>query len=559
MSFISNNDITNQVCVRIDNQTSKCFDIEEIARSPTNIIMLEQVNTTLYNPIEIDMLLVVPDATSDNIDSYTSTVERGFVNISITNLNKGITYDQQKLSFRDGVIKTTMTDKLGVGDYLLTIDYAGNRYYEPTLFSLQFSINKRRVECQFHNNVTGGYPEEIVEVPITLFDSLNNKTINNCIVNYSFNDVNYTTYTNNRGYANLTFPMPNVSGDYCATNIITDDESIIEEYVDDGDVRLYWSADGTLIPYSGDVHDDITMNDINPLDAIVQTVIDIDDENILIINFDQENEISDIFVISHVDTIDNVEYVEEDDIDIVDIEEEEIAEEENTKYNVYIYDLIINIDNNVYEMEEQIVYLAIKKFDTQVIAYYTKDDDTQTIFIDGDVINYNNYMTSNVEYGIVEVYMSDINYSRKTYIDEYGHFSFTISYSEIIKPTPNDIEPFTQFCSPDHPTQITIQDPTTEFYRNYETHNSADFLAIVTDQFTNQRIDESMVTFVITQGEKEVYRYVTEVNENGEAYISFDLSLVGTFKIQAFYHSMFNLLASESQIVEYVVKDSEEE
>lgn len=551
-------DVKNKVCVRIDNQTSQCFDIEELVRSPTNIIMMEQVGTTLYNPIEIDMLLVVPNTNSDNIDDYISTVERGFVNISITNINKGITYDEKKLSFRDGIIQTTMTDQLGVGDYLLTIDYAGNRYYEPSLFSLQFSIGKRRVECQFHNNVNGGYPEEQMEIPITLFDALNNKTINNCTINYTFNDVNYTTYTNNRGYANLTFPMPKVSGDYCATNIITNDETIIEEYTDDADVRLYWTADGNLVPYEGDIHDNIIMNDTNPLDAIVQTVIDIDDENVLIINFDQESQMSDIFVISHCDTDGDLDIPEEEEIEIVDIEEE-IAEEENTKYNVYVYDLIINIDNNVYDMEEQIVYLAIKKFNTQVIAYYTKDDDTKTIFIDGDVINYDNYMTSNVEYGIIELYISDIDYRRKVYIDEYGHFSFTIAYSEITTPVQSDIEPYTQFCSPDHPTQITIQNPQTEFYRNYETHNSADFLALVTDQFTNKPISESMVTFVITQGQKEIYRYVTEVNENGEAYISFDISLVGTFSIQAFYHSMFNLLASESQIVEYTVKDISEE
>ena len=68
-----------------------------------------------------------------------------------------------------------------------------------------------------------------------------------------------------------------------------------------------------------------------------------------------------------------------------------------------------------------------------------------------------------------------------------------------------------------------------------------------------------MVTFIIHQEDREVYRYVTEVNENGEANISFDISLIGDFTIQAFYHPMFNLLGSESQIVEYTVKDISEE
>ena len=93
------------------------------------------------------------------------------------------------------------------------------------------------------------------------------------------------------------------------------------------------------------------------------------------------------------------------------------------------------------------------------------------------------------------------------------------------------------------------------FNRSYQPKKSADFLAIVEDQITRERVNESMVTFVIKEDDDEVYRYVTEVNEIGEAYMSFDVSTIGHFTVQAFYHPMFNLLGSESQIIQYEVRE----
>ena len=68
-----------------------------------------------------------------------------------------------------------------------------------------------------------------------------------------------------------------------------------------------------------------------------------------------------------------------------------------------------------------------------------------------------------------------------------------------------------------------------------------------------------MVTFVIKNDGKEVYRYVTELDETGEAFFAFDISKDGDYTIQAFYHPMFNFLGSESQIINYKVNDAIEE
>lgn len=517
-----------KLCVQIDNQKIKNLEIREVIRYPTNILTTGQLDTTLYNPIDIDMLLVVPDSTADEESSYTDVVEKGFVNISITNVYKSITYEEKKISFRNGIIQTQMTSQLNVGDYLLTIEYAGNRYYEPTQLAIQFSVKKRMVECRFHEDIDGGYPDEVIEVPISLFDVLNGKTINHCTVNYSFNEESYTTYTDNRGYAKLSFKMPSVNGEYCANNIITNDQDIVNEYVTDPDIDVYWTLDGTLVPY----------------DDIQQFVDGADSADDDIIEDEPTLEITDIESI---------------------VEDDEIVEKEIAKYNVYIYTLTIAIDNDVYDMEEQTIYLSAKKMDTRVMSYFTKNDNESILIVEGDVLNHTNYMTSNVQYGTVEVCISDVSYRQQVSIDEYGHFICEIPYGGINKGPSNNIEPYVIFCSPDHPTSIKLINMDKNdgeelvFTPDYIHKKNINFLATVTDNITYSNVNESMVTFVIKNDGKEVYRYVTEVDETGEAFFAFDISKDGDYTIQAFYHPMFNFLGSESQIINYKVNDAIEE
>lgn len=545
--------MTNRVCVQIDNQVGGncCLDIEEMQRLPTAII--GYVDAILYTPIDIDMLLVVPTVSDDSDKDieglpiaeadeeteeqleYIKVIEKGFVNISITNTNKSITYDEKKLSFRDGVIKTAMTDQLPTGDYLLIIDYAGNYEYEPTKLIYQFNVGKRGVECQFHNNVDGGYPGDNIEVPITLFDVLNGKTINNCIVNYSFNNVDYITRTNGSGYANLNFLMPEVDGNHCAMNIITNDEEIIEEYLDNDDVDLYWTIDGTLEPY-----EDLTQFTYD------DPIADIDEDGI---EDDGTEDTEEEPVLSII----------EDDIE----EEDDDVEENDTKYNVYVYELRINIDNNNYEMSEQVVYFAVKKINTQITAYFTKDDFEEKIIVEGDVLGNYNDKIENVKYGSVALEIPDVGYQKHATVSQYGHFSFEVQYSEINTVVSGEVPEYEAILySPDHMTKVTICDingeevtEKIEIVRSYQPKKSLDLLAIVKDQITREYVSESMVTFVIKQEEKEIYRHVAEVNESGQAYMSFDVSALGEFTVQAFYHPMFNLLGSESQIINYEVKE----
>ena len=87
----------NKITVTIDNQSLQSSDIKEIIRLPTSII--GRVDAILYAPIDINMMLVVPIDEEDSTQ-YQQVVEQGFVNISITNINQSITYDEKKFSFR---------------------------------------------------------------------------------------------------------------------------------------------------------------------------------------------------------------------------------------------------------------------------------------------------------------------------------------------------------------------------------------------------------------------------------------------------------------------------
>ena len=103
-------------------------------------------------------------------------------------------------------------------------------------------------------------------------------------------------------------------------------------------------------------------------------------------------------------------------------------------------------------------------------------------------------------------------------------------------------------------TKIDIDMPNgTTVTRNYVEKHRMKFVATVTTQ--DQPVPYGMVTFVIMQNYDEIYRYVTELNEDGEAFFFFDVSTVGKYQIQAKYHSIFEYQASESDVKTYEIED----
>ena len=93
----------------------------------------------------------------------------------------------------------------------------------------------------------------------------------------------------------------------------------------------------------------------------------------------------------------------------------------------------------------------------------------------------------------------------------------------------------------------------TTLTRNYVEKHHMKFVANVTSQ--DKPVLYGMVTFIIMQNYDEIYRYITELDKNGEAFFFFDVSTVGEYQVQAKYHSIFEYKASESDIQTYKIED----
>lgn len=203
--------IIGQTYVIID-QEKQYLDIYDVIKQPVQFQINKQIITALSSPINIDLSLMYND------DGEIHYIEHGIVYLSITNLDNTKTYKKETISFVNGSIKTSLSHNLSLGEYLLQIEYPGDRYYAPELFIIQFTVEKRKVKCIFEKEKYQTLPNHNCEIGITLIDNLNKKKINNCIVKYYFNDNEYITQTNQNGYALLSFTAPDIFPDLCNNN-----------------------------------------------------------------------------------------------------------------------------------------------------------------------------------------------------------------------------------------------------------------------------------------------------------------------------------------------------
>ena len=217
------------------------------------------------------------------------------------------------------------------------------------------------------------------------------------------------------------------------------------------------------------------------------------------------------------------------------------------------YPLQIQIDNESYRLiSETYIDIYFKKYKTSII--YTSTVSNNQIHIVGDVYGYDDdNKLVNVDYGDIDFNILNFpNAHTPTEVDVNGHFTLDVPVTQTENanvPESNSI----MFSAPKL-TKIDIDMPNgTTVTRNYVEKHHMKFVATVTTQ--DQPVPYGMVTFVIMQNYDEIYRYVTELNEDGEAFFFFDVSTVGKYQIQAKYHSIFEYQASESDVKTYEIED----
>ena len=139
-------------------------------------------------------------------------------------------------------------------------------------------------------------------------------------------------------------------------------------------------------------------------------------------------------------------------------------------------------------------------------------------------------------------------------LNDDGHFVFETEITQ----TENANVPVSEsiLYSPtlDTITEIKIVGDISQISRDYIEQHKISFIATTTTG--NTPVAYGMMTFIIMQDYKEIYRYVTEMNINGEANFNFDVSTIGEYQIKAIYHGMFEYQPSESNIKEYEVVEA---
>ena len=420
--------VDKQLTATIDNQTKE-IEVYKIVKTSTQFYLNKNIDTVLNKAINVDMFLGYLD------EEDIAPISQGFVSFTITNLSGQTEYLKTIEYFTNGEIKTQLSNLLPIGSYLLNVEYLGNKYYDGTTITLQFLVNKRSIKCVLDKEYYEQYPSQVFDINIQLLDTENNKPINNCIVNYFFNDYEYVTQTNDNGYAQLTITMPKIGKEQCVTNLK--------------------------------------------------------------------------------------------------------------------YPLRIQIENDSYRLiSETYINVYFKKYKTSVT--YTSTVSNNKIHIIGDVYAYDdNNKITNVDYGTVDFNIENFNEHTLSEVDVNGHFVFDIPVTQ----TENaNVSPSKPFFSTPKITKIDVDMPNgTTLTRNYVDKHHMKFVATVTTQ--NKVVPYGMVTFVIMQNYNEIYRYITELDENGEAFFYFDVSTVGEYQVQAKYHKIFEFQASESDVKTYKIED----
>ena len=426
--------IDGQINATIDNQSCP-LDIWEIDKFKTQIYNKSSINTVLNAPINLNLNLVYIE------DNQTYNIEKGVVSVQITSLSKQTQYLDTIIDFTNGIVKTQLPNQLPLGEYLLHIQYDGSKYYESTQLTLQFSVNKRIAKCVFDDTLFEGYPDEVINIGVTIIDDRNEQKISNCLINYIFNGYSHTTSTNDNGYAVLTVTLPSVSSINCRHNL---------------------------------------------------------------------------------------------------------------KYPLELY-----TDNISYELsKETYIDVLLKHYDTGINYNIIPHEDNK-IDIQGSVIaQKKDGSLANVNYGTINFKIDEIANSEQSNIsvDTNGRFEITNILVDITasnnKPVSSSVPCFSQ--QKETKTTVTILNdiPIT---RSYVKEHHIGFKAQVTS--ADKAVQYGMITFLITQNEEEVYRYITQVSMNGDAYFYFNMSTLGDYKVKAEYYGMFEYQASQSEKVAYTIMD----
>ncbi len=217
---MSNNNYN--VSVTIDNE-EQILPILEIDKKSTYISLNNSLNTALNNDIKLNAEIFYIDQSEHLKIDFNGTVK-----IQIYQ-NEKIFYEDNVL-FKQGEIKTNISNNLPLGQYEMKIIFLGNKYFDSSNLIINFNINKRTAICYLEKTTYYYAPLQTTKIYGQLKDKDYDTPINNYNLSYIFNNKIHSTTTNNNGFfvINVEIPEPDIT--HCNKNyknyiidIISDD------------------------------------------------------------------------------------------------------------------------------------------------------------------------------------------------------------------------------------------------------------------------------------------------------------------------------------------------
>lgn len=532
--------MTKKFSVTIDNQKSNDIEIQEYEKKPTHTVLSQSPNTALDNDILIDAYIyyipsgietvdeehVIINQSSDTpiepeydvpiltqIDNGSLAVFDGVVTVTIYNGNE--VYYQQNIHFVKGHINTTIENTLPIGEYVLTIEYNGNKFLQPSLLYVNFNIEKRLAQCYIDDTYYHGSPQDGITIQGVIKDAQSNNLVNNCLIDYTFNELTYQTTTNNNGTFTISLEIPETNPEHCTTQIQKEEDAQPEELYEDESIE--------------------PIDETNADEAYTNTI-----SHPLIISIDNESyHLDDIEVFIAVDKIPT-------DITMISTNPNDISNTLNIQGGVI--GLLKHIDENVKYGKVTIEipnFNYIKRNINVVDGLFNTDIDLAQIYQsyndnDNELVPFdatNNINTSIEVYG--DIYTEGDNrvviYKNDVYIEDDDRLDVTTDEVSI---------------EDDDTVEVIDDDMYVEGRYNIVIKQGDSFTiqAHVISSY-DERVKDGMLLFSMYRDKDMtdlVHRYATDIDATGVGIFNFNTSMEGTYTLQVKYVGMFNYNSSYS-------------
>ena len=176
-------------------------------------------------------------------------------------------YYIKDVKFIKGHIVDDIKNTLPLGEYLMTIDYAGNKYFESSSLSINFRIEKRLGICTISKTMYDANYGDVLTIEGIFADAENHIPIPQCILHCDFDEDTYVCTTNNNGEFSFTITVPEPDISHCTYYFDSENNEYIfipgepykEEYEEE--IEYYNGTDN-----DNDTNDDNDIDDNNDTD-----------------------------------------------------------------------------------------------------------------------------------------------------------------------------------------------------------------------------------------------------------------------------------------------------